>query len=324
MTASQPILELRGLTCEFRSGGLLGGALLRAVDSVDLSVMPGDAVALVGESGSGKTTLARCALRLLVPTAGKVLFDGVALEELDGPALRRKRREFQMIFQDALASMDPRMTVQSIIAEPFAAQGLGSPADRAKWVRELACSVALDDSALARHPEELSGGQQQRVVIARALALRPRLLLADEPVAALDPSVQAQILNLLADLRVQRGLTLVLISHSLAVVRHLCDRVVVMYSGRIVEDAAAELFFAGPKHPYSRALLSSAPSDIGEVRSYSTAPEPLGPLPSAGCAFHPRCQEVLPRCRCEVPPLSVLGAENKVACFLYTSSGQLS
>ena len=324
MSAPRPLLELRGLGCDLRSGGMTGGSVVRAVDSVDLRVLPGEAVGIVGESGSGKTTLARCAVALLAPTSGQVLFDGMDLAPLDAAALRRKRREFQIIFQDAPASLSPRMTVARIIAEPFEAQDLGSTGERAAWVRDLAQSVALDPSLLERHPYELSGGQQQRVVIARALALRPRLVVADEPTAALDPSVQAQILNLLADLRARRGLALLLISHSLPVVRHLCDRVLVMYSGRIVEEAPAEPFFAAPKHPYSRLLLSSTTRGLDEAPRRDIPAEPPEARSMSGCAFHPRCSEYRAECALGVPPLLDMSSGNKVACFLYTSSSRMS
>jgi len=323
MDKSRPILELQGLTREFRTGGLFGNGLVRAVDSVDLCVMPGEAVGVVGESGSGKTTLARCAVRLLAPSSGRVVFDGTDLGTIDGPVLRRRRREFQIIFQDVPGSMDSRMTVKGIIAEPFAAQKVGTPAERDAWVRELAESVALEPSVLQRRPEELSGGQQQRVVIARALALRPRLLVADEPVAALDPSVQAQILNLLSSLCTGRNLTLLLISHSLAVVRHLCGRVIVMLCGRVIEDSAAECFFQAPRHPYSRALLSSSRVGLNEAREHSAAPEPVERRPAPGCAYRLQCPEARPECSGSVPRLlasgTERGSENKVACFLYTS-----
>jgi len=214
---------------------------------------------LVGESGSGKTTLARCALRLLEPTAGSILFNGVDLLSLNPSALRRKRREFQIIFQDAAASLDPRMTLRETLLEPFEVQGVATLPERESRVRELLEAVSLDPALLDRLPGSLSGGQQQRVAIARALALKPRLLIADEPVSALDASVQAQILNLLLKLQNRFGLTLILISHSLTVIHYLSTTVAVMYLGRIVEEGPTGQFFTYPRHPYSQLLLQSMP-----------------------------------------------------------------
>jgi oligopeptide/dipeptide ABC transporter ATP-binding protein len=314
-----PLLEIRGLRKEFPGES---GRPLRAVDDVDLEVKPGESLGLVGESGCGKTTLARCALRLLEPTAGRTLFDGIDLGILSPADLRRKRREFQIIFQDPSAALDPRSTVGQIVAEPFEVHGLGDRKAREKWVRELLDAVALDGSLIHARPGSLSGGQQQRVGIARALALRPRLIVADEPVSALDASVQAQILNLMVDLQTRFSLTLVLISHSLSVVRYLCTRVVVMYLGRIVEDARAGDFFRQPRHPYSQLLLRSVPGqDTGggspQTAPFGEIPSPLNP--PRGCAFNPRCPQVQPQCRDEAPRLAERAPSGKVACFLCTS-----
>ncbi len=234
-----PLLKIRGLSIGF------GHGLNRrqALADIDLDVFPGDTLGIVGESGSGKTTLARAALRLVTPACGTVEFDGVDLMRLPPRELRRKRRDFQFIFQDAAGSLDPRMTVREILLEPFRAHNLGGKAERDAWIRQLLTDVSLNPEILERKPSLLSGGQQQRVGIARALALRPRLLIADEPVSALDASVQAQILNLLEELKLRYGLTLILISHSLPVVRYLCNRVVVLSRGRIVEDALSGDFF---------------------------------------------------------------------------------
>lgn len=254
-----PLLKVQGLRKEFFINGRKDGPPLRAVDGVDLEVDAGEVFALVGESGCGKTTLARCILGLLEPTSGSIEFDGMNLKSLSPAALRLKRREFQMVFQDPLGSLDPRMTVREILLEPFQVQQMGDPGKRAAWVAELLEIVGLDSGLSERRPALLSGGQQQRVGIARALALKPRLLVADEPVSALDASVQVRILNLLADLQKRYQLTLFLISHSLPVVRYLATRVAVMQMGRIVEESPADSFFAGPKHPYSQALLESTP-----------------------------------------------------------------
>ncbi len=317
-----PILEVRGLTKSFGAGILRASRKVQALAGIDLSVEPGDTLGLVGESGCGKTTLARCALRLLEPDEGTVCFDGVELSRLAPEKLRILRREFQIIFQDPYASLDPRMTAGEILAEPFEAHGLADASGRETGVSELLSEVALDGSILGRYPVELSGGQKQRLVIARALALKPRLLVADEPVSALDTSVQAHVLNLLADLRRRRGLTLVLISHSLPVIRYLCSRVAVMYLGRIVEEAPADLFFREPKHPYSRALLDCMPQlNVGTPQAKPVLPGdvPSPAAPPPGCPFHPRCSRATARCSEERPELLPAG-EEKVACFLHTAT----
>jgi oligopeptide/dipeptide ABC transporter ATP-binding protein len=316
-----PLLSTRGLRKEFRTsaGGKL--VLFPAFDGIDLEIFPGETIGLVGESGCGKTTLARCLLRLLEPSSGSIQFDGTDLRALSPAGLRRMRREFQIIFQDSFGSLDPRMTVSRILSEPFEVQGMGTRQERENWIRELMDAVGLDLSMADRSPGLLSGGQQQRVAIARALALKPRFLIADEPVSALDASVQAQVLNLLADLQRRYGLTLMLISHSLPVVRYLSSRVAVMYLGRIVEEAPSEDFFRSPKHPYSKALVASMPSLDPAARRERTRlkgeiPSPVSP--PSGCHFHPRCPQVMDRCRCEYPRLISITEREKVACFLYS------
>jgi oligopeptide/dipeptide ABC transporter ATP-binding protein len=319
--AMTPLLSIRNLCKEYRSGGLLSGRVIRAVDQVNLDVCPGEILGLVGESGCGKTTLARCSLRLTGLTSGAVYFDGADLGSLSRRALRRKRREFQIIFQDPFASLNPNMNIRRILLEPFEAHGLGKRREREEWAEALAQAVSLDRSLLDRRPASLSGGQQQRAGIARALALRPRLLVADEPVSALDASVQAQILNLLGVLQERFNLTLILISHSFPVVHYLCSRVAVMYLGRIVEEAPAEVFFAKPMHPYSELLLRSTPLLTGPADrpALDRACEALRvTAPPAGCAFHPRCPRVQKQCREEVPALRECAPGVKVACFLYT------
>jgi len=312
------LLEIQELTRIFHVG-LWPPTRIRAVDRLSLRVGAGETLGLAGESGCGKTTLGRCAVGLLAPTSGSVRFEGVDLASLSRSQLRLKRREFQMVFQDASGSLNPRMTAEESIREPFEAQGLGTSGERERRIRELLDAVALDPSVLACLPALLSGGQQQRLAIARALALGPRLVVADEPVSALDASVQAQIINLLAGLRQKFGLTLILISHSLPVVRHLCTHVAVMYLGRIVEEAPAELFFGGPKHPYSEHLIRCAPVFGAQpIRAGRAAGDlPSAASPPSGCAFHPRCPHARERCRRETPPPTGAGGST-VACFLYT------
>jgi oligopeptide transport system ATP-binding protein len=312
-------LEVRGLRKTFVTAHPGRRAEVQAVRDVDLQINPGETAGLVGESGCGKSTLARCAIRLLEPDTGSVFFEGTDLSRLSAFQLRQRRRDFQMIFQDPLGSLDPRMTVASAIAEPLEANRLGTRSERASRVAELMERVALDPAFADRRPALLSGGQQQRVVIARALALRPRLLIADEPVSALDASVQAQILNLLADLQRRLGLTLLMISHSLTVIHYICSHIRVMYLGKIVEESPSELFFREPRHPYSRLLLDSVPAQLGSELAVRTR---VGDIPSPanpprGCSFHPRCDHAMERCRVECPELSGLGADRRVACFLY-------
>lgn len=315
-----PLLRIKDLRKEYRSDGSRGAHGIPAVDGVDLEVYPGETLGLIGESGCGKTTLARCAAGLLKPTAGSIEFDGVDLGSVSATTLRQKRRELAVIFQDPLASMDPRMTVEQILREPFDAQGIGTRNQRRAWVTELLDAVRLDRTLADRRPAQLSGGQQQRVVIGRALALKPRLVVADEPFAALDASVQAQILNLLADLEKRYELTVLLVSHSLPVIRYLSTRVAVMYLGRIVEEARAERFFLEPKHPYSQALIATMPVgdlDARRVRRGLAGEVPSPAHPPPGCHFHPRCPHAMPQCRQEDPELVPLPGRAKVRCFMY-------
>jgi len=319
-----PILEMRSLSKTFRAGIRQGGRLVHALTDIDLTVEAGESLGIVGESGCGKSTLARCALRLLKPDKGSVLYRGLDLQDLPPQELRTLRSEFQIVFQDSLASLNPRMTVREILAEPFEVHRRGRQEAGARRMTELIAEVGLDESLIHRRPAELSGGQQQRVAIARALALNPRLLIADEPVSALDASVQTQILNLLGQIRQEHGISLVMISHSFPVIRYLCSRIVVMYLGRIVEDAPADEFFRAPGHPYSRALLESMP--VMHQKSPAGRPALPGEVPSAaapppGCPFHPRCPSVLAGCRMEIPPLRVCGRA-KVACFLVDQDGE--
>ncbi|HTY61605.1 MAG TPA: ABC transporter ATP-binding protein [Acidobacteriota bacterium] len=314
-----PLLKIQGLCKDFSSGSLWGESI-RVIDDVDMEVQPGEIRGVVGESGSGKTTLARCSLRLIEPTSGSVRFDGEDLASLGPAALRARRKEFQMIFQDTFGSLNPGMTVGRVLSEPLEIHNIGSKESRDRRVRELLDSVSLSTSLIHRKTPELSGGQQQRLGIARGLALNPKLLIADEPVSALDTSVAAQILNLLGDLKKQNSLTLILISHSLHVVHYLCTRISVIYKGRLIEEAPAPSFFKEPKHPYSRILLDSMPTLEPRENTISSAVEKTvqsstGALP--GCAFYAHCPHRLPVCRENIPSLSGNGSQERVACFLY-------
>jgi oligopeptide/dipeptide ABC transporter ATP-binding protein len=292
-------------------------SVVRAVTEVDLSIAAGETVGLVGESGCGKSTLGRAMLRLVEPTAGTIRFDGLDLTRLPQRDLRRLRRHMQFIFQDPAAALDPRMTITEAIAEPLDIHALASgPAARGRRVAELLAQVGLREDVGARRPHELSGGQRQRVGIARALAVEPKFLVCDEPISALDVSIQAQIVNLLADLQAKHALTYLFISHDLKVVRHVCDRVAVMYLGRIVELADATTLYAQPKHPYTRALLAAVPGRRDRVVLPGDVPSPIDP--PTGCAFHPRCPvaDKPTACFAEVPALRVLDCGSRVACHV--------
>jgi len=322
-TKSVPLLKIQGLSKQFHADSFWGKGI-RVVDSIDMQVGSGEIRGIVGESGSGKTTLARCSIRLIEPTSGSIQFDGQDLESLGAAALRAKRKEFQMIFQDPYASLNPEMTVKQILMEPFQVHKMGSENDQNRRLGELLEAVSLSESLLKRKPAELSGGQQQRVGIARSLILKPRLVIADEPVSALDASVQTQILNLLADIKKQYKLTLILISHSLNAVHYLCTHVSVMYKGRIIEEAPAASFFKHPKHPYSRILLNSTLSLDASRKNHSIpAGVDTSPSKNAGCAFYLYCPDRLLDCANRVPALSEISAGEKVACFLYSQTSEL-
>jgi oligopeptide transport system ATP-binding protein len=317
------LLEVQDLTKHFpvTKGIVFRRAVgqVKAVDGVSFSIEKGEALGLVGESGCGKSTIARCLLKLLAPTSGQVRFDGADLESLDRQATTRFRRRVQAIFQDPYSSLNPRMKVREIVGEPLYVHGLEKGAALARRVDRLLEQCGLPKRLAERYPHEMSGGQRQRVGIARALALEPELVVCDEPVSALDVSIQAQIINLLDDLRTEFGLTYLFIGHDLSVVRHLCDRVAVMYLGKLVEIAASDELFDHPCHPYTRALLSAVPLPdpaAEEAREHQVlpgeVPSPLNPPP--GCVFHPRCSLAEPACRERVPDLLELRPEHWVAC----------
>lgn len=301
------------------SGGLFGGGkrTVYAVNGVSFTIGRGETVGLVGESGCGKSTLGRTLLRLLEPTSGRIYFDGRNILELKGKEMRRLRREMQMIFQDPYASLNPRMTVEEIVGEAFAIHRIAKGRERREKVRELLDIVGLPSDAINRYPHEFSGGQRQRIGIARAIALRPSFIVADEPLSALDVSVQAQIIRLLKEIQKEFHITYLFITHDLRVVRHITDRVIVMYLGKIMEMAPTESLFTGFTHPYTEALLSAVPvPDPGSKRKRiilkGEIPSPMALPP--GCVFHTRCIYVRERCRREEPELLPRGGGMLSAC----------
>jgi peptide/nickel transport system ATP-binding protein len=316
------LLEIRNLIKHYPvRGGVFSRVFgaLKAVDDVSFAVSTGETFGLVGESGCGKTTLARCILRLIEPTSGEVLFEGKNILQFSSSEMRAIRRRMQMIFQDPYGSLNPRMKAATIIEEPLVIHKIGDKKQRAEKVNELMKMVGLDPSYRKNYPHEFSGGQRQRIGIARALALQPELIVADEPVSALDVSVQAQIINLLKDLQQKLALTFVFIAHDLSVVQHFSDRIAVMYLGKIVELASSVELFQKTQHPYTRLLLNSVPNPDPAVRNRK---EPMkGEVPSAiehppGCSFHPRCPIAVDRCKKEVPLLREITPGHHAACHL--------
>jgi oligopeptide/dipeptide ABC transporter ATP-binding protein len=318
------LLQVDGLVKHFPiHAGVLNrtAGYVHAVDGVSFGVKRGEAFGLVGESGCGKTTLAQTVVRLYKPTAGRVVFDGTDIGQLGATQLQHFRRRIQMIFQDPYASLDPRMTVGAIVGEPLEIFGTGTRAQRSEHVRELLRIVGLNAYMINRYPHEFSGGQRQRIGIARALALQPELVVCDEPVSALDVSIQAQVLNLLRDLQSAFGLTYVFIAHNLAVVAYVCDRIGVMYLGKLVEVGTTEQIMTRPLHPYTRALLSAVPSPApGSQRRLSERTALKGDVPSpvnppSGCRFRTRCPIAREACAVEIPPLREMEPGHQVACF---------
>src|SRR5947209_2264936 len=318
-----PLLEVKNLKVHFPvRHGLFSRAreFVKAVDDVSFHIEAGETRGLVGESGCGKTTLGRAIVRLIEPTAGNVLFEGDDLTRLDGAELRARRRKLQMIFQDPYGSLNPRMTVGEVVGEAIDIHKLAdSPADRQQRIAGLLKSVGLDPGQVQRYPHEFSGGQRQRIGIARALAVEPNLIVCDEPVSALDVSVQAQIINLLQDLQDKRGIAYLFIAHDLAVVEHISRRVMVMYLGKVVELSDARSLVDSPKHPYTQALLSAVPvvdPDLKGQRIVLPGDVPSPIHPPSGCPFHPRCPVAETRCKTEVPILRELTPGHWAACHL--------
>jgi len=318
---NKPLLEVRGIKKHFTSKkGLWGtGKTVRAVDGVDLTLYDGEVVSIVGESGCGKSTLGRCVLRLIEPTEGTISFNGTDIRAMKAEELRRTRREMQLVFQDPYASLNPRKTIGDILRLPLHIHGIGTAQEQREKVKRMIEIVGLTETHLGRYPHEFSGGQRQRIGIARALILQPKLIVADEPVSALDVSVQAQILNLMQDLKQEFKLTYMFISHDLSVVRHISDRVAVMYLGRIVEVADKKSLYESPQHPYTKALLSSVPIPNPEIKKERIILEGDLPSPSnppSGCTFHPRCPYAIDRCRSEAPALKQIKDGRLVSCHL--------
>jgi oligopeptide/dipeptide ABC transporter ATP-binding protein len=322
-TTERPkLLSVRGLKKHFVKKSVLPWqptVAIRAVDGIDLDVAPGEVVGLVGESGCGKTTVGRLLVGLEEPTDGEILFDGVDLTRLRGASLKEHRRRIQMIFQDPYSSLDPRMRIRDSVAEPLTVNGIGTRAERMEKVASLLQQVGLDPSFGDRLPSQLSGGQRQRVVIARALALSPEIIVADEPTSSLDVSVRAQVINLLRSLQRRSGLSFIFVSHDLATVRYICDTISVMYLGRIVERGPAEELFHNSLHPYTKALLSAVPVPDPAIESQREEQVLSGELPSPanpppGCTFHTRCPLATERCKAEAPALTSYGPGRSASC----------
>ena len=318
---SEPILQVKDLKMHFpvKEGILLRAARFnRAVDGVSFDIQPGETMGLVGESGCGKSTLGRCIARLYKPTSGSIKFEGKEISDLKGRALLPYRQNIQMIFQDPMESLNSRHTVGDILEEPFIIHGIGDKESRPKKVRELLDIVGLPARSASRFPFEFSGGQRQRIGIARAIALNPRLVICDEPVSALDVSIQSQILNLLVDLQKEFNLAYLFIAHDLAVVKHISDRIAIMYLGNIVEESTGDSMYHRPLHPYTQSLISAIPvpdphREVERQIIRGDVPSPIDP--PSGCRFHPRCPKVMEKCKVERPELRPV-SDHTVSCHL--------
>ena len=327
MTGPRVLLEVSDLVKQYPvRGGVLRRKIgtVHAVDGVSFSVGVGETLGLVGESGCGKSTVARSILRLVEPTSGSIRINGLDITHLGKAALRSHRRSMQIIFQDPFASLNPRMTAGDIVGEPLSVHGLAAGGAKQERVAELFDQVGLRPDQMQNYPHQFSGGQRQRICIARALSLGPDLIVCDEPVSALDVSIQAQVINLLIDLQRKHDFSYLFIAHDLAVVAHISHRVAVMYLGRIVELAEKTELFANPRHPYTQALLASVPVANPKMKSLKPlidgdVPSPINP--PSGCAFHTRCRYVMERCRVETPVLADAGTQHQVACFLNEGTG---
>src|SRR6201999_2611458 len=327
-TEKRPLLEVTDLVKHYAvRGGVLRRRIgtVHAVDGVSFSLGSGETLGLVGESGCGKSTVARSVMRLVEPSRGSIRLDGTGITTLGKSALRPHRRSMQIVFQDPFASLNPRMTAGDIVGEPLSVHGLASGRDKQVRVAELFAQVGLRPDQMKNFPHQFSGGQRQRICIARALSRGPKLIVCEEPVSALDVSIQAQVINLLIDLQRKNDFSYLFIAHDLAVVAHISHRVAVMYLGRIVEIADKTELFATPRHPYTQALLASVP--IADPKAKRLAPMIDGDVPSpinppSGCAFHTRCRYVMDRCKVERPMLADAGPRHQVACFLNEGTGQ--
>ncbi|MCX8001411.1 MAG: dipeptide ABC transporter ATP-binding protein [Anoxybacillus mongoliensis] len=321
---NEPLLQVKGLKKYFPiTAGLFNKQIgqVKAVDDLSFSVYKGETLGIVGESGCGKSTTGRMLLRLIEPTEGSIVFENEEVTKLSPQQLRKVRRDMQMIFQDPFASLNPRHTVEKILEEPLIVHGIGSKEERRKKVREMLEVVGLSSYHAKRYPHQFSGGQRQRIGIARALMTKPKLIIADEPVSALDVSIQAQVLNLLEDLQKEFGLTYIFIAHDLGVVRHISDRVGVMYLGRMVELANSEDVYRNPKHPYTQALLEAVPIPDPEYKKEKqllSGDLPSPSNPPTGCAFHTRCQACMDICKTIKPKWKEVEKGHYVACHLYT------
>jgi oligopeptide/dipeptide ABC transporter ATP-binding protein len=328
MTEPRPVLEVADLVKHYpvRAGVFRRAvATVHAVDGVSFALGKGETLGLVGESGCGKSTVARSVLRLVEPTSGQIRIDGTDITRLSKSAMRPFRRSMQIVFQDPFASLNPRMTAGDIVGEPLAVHGLAGGSEQQERVAKLFQQVGLRPDQMKNYPHQFSGGQRQRICIARALALQPRLIVCDEPVSALDVSIQAQVINLLIDLQREHGFSYLFIAHDLAVVAHISHRVAVMYLGRIVEIADRAELFDNPRHPYTQALLASVP--LADPKRKRLQPLVDGDVPSpvnppAGCAFHTRCRYAVERCRIERPALRGAGPGHQVACLLNDGTGR--